>query len=189
MSGHWVTLRIVMIVAMVGMILSGGGAAISPQLSNLSGEYHFTHEIKPDKGLLPDETMAVVDVLQIVPLSRTKAFVAMQMIFNNVHTCELHEIADYRHGSLWYRGKATLGGLEAERECLLEIKPVGERLVTIDRTGLGACQNLCSGQGYLQGQGFPIASRRPITDVGEILWSDEYRRAQETFRKIPHPID
>ena len=123
--------------------------------------------------LVGGETYDAQNIMEIVQLSPTTAYLSLSLEFYNGHQCALSGVAEVEGQSLVYRGVEA----DAEgRRCVLALRKVGKRLVLSDETG--ACTNLtCGARGGYDGVDFAAKDRRPIADLPELLASSEYAAA------------
>jgi hypothetical protein len=165
------------------LVSAGADSRTTPSLSELAGEYRSPHEIEIQRGPGNHEVNKVEDVLRIIKLSRSRAYVTFDMQFVNGHSCEFYGISDYRDGTFVHRSKTLMMDQDdADGECVLHIEVENGGLTLHDERG--TCRrNSCSARGYIEGQRFELSRRRPITDVESLLKGGYYERAVKDYEK------
>jgi hypothetical protein len=108
-----------------------------------------------------------------VKLSPDKAYIRADLQFYNGHTCTISGIAHVEGDKLVYRAKdADMKG------CVLTLSRKGKQIVFGDETG--ACKEVtCGVRGSYDGDGFDVASRRPIRYMKRLLASRQFADAQK----------
>jgi hypothetical protein len=113
------------------------------------------------------------DVVEIVPLDRTSAYVRVRLNFFNGHLCAIYGVAHPEAGALVYRPPPEPG--RAGR-CALGIR-VDRRQLSFDDPD-GACrESWCGVRGGFAHATLPAASRRPIRYMARLRASREFRHA------------
>jgi len=150
---------------------TGGSAAVKPlDPASLAGVYkqRFTN------GLVTGETFTSEDILEIVPVSNTSAYVRVHLEFYNGHTCSLSGIAHVERQALVYRTDLDYEQPPLNR-CVLSIERSGDQIMLSD--GRNSCKGFCGVRGSLMNVDFPAASRRPIRYMARLKASPGYRDA------------
>ncbi|WP_157602436.1 hypothetical protein [Sphingomonas sp. PR090111-T3T-6A] len=152
----------------------GAAAPASSPVSQLSGRYseHFLN------GMVDGSTYWADNIVEVVPVDATHAFVQLSLEFYNGHQCGLSGIATAEGKALVYHEPAD--GV-AEGKCHLSLTHAGTKL-GIDDDG-GSCSVYCGARGTLSGIGLPWKSKRPITYLPQLKASHEYTDALAAWRK------
>jgi len=165
-------LRVILLLAASGMAVAAGP---SSPVSDLAGRY--SHRFA--NGLVNGERYMSEDIVEIVPVDASHAYVRMELAFFNGHSCSLAGIARAEGSALVYHepAAATVPG----EHCVLTLKRDGTKLRWSD--GEGSCQSHCGARGGVSNGDLPWASRRPITYLPRLRGSREYRDALDAWRK------
>lgn len=150
-------------------------------LSDLAGSYSWPHQVEIE-GI--PEPQDVVDQLQIVKLSHNRAYIIVDLQFRNGHACQLYGIADYEKGALVYRSRvpdyANAKAVDPMLDCELRIQPEGGRLVLQDNGGVCRTE-YCSARAHFDDESFELRSKRPISNVSELLSSQAYKDVMDEY--------
>ena len=149
--------------------LAGG----SMSLDQLSGVYKDSFA----NGNVDGQKYQSEDVVEIVKVSDTDAYVRVHLEFYNGHTCSIHGIARREGDSLVYRPHQDYG-----EQCALTLRAVNGKLVFSDPDGNCRVQ-YCGARGSFEGTAFPLTSRRTIRYMKVLLNSREYHEALAEAKK------
>jgi hypothetical protein len=113
------------------------------------------------------------DILEIVKVSPTAAYVRTHLEFFNGHVCNIQGVADVEDGALVYRAreKNVQGNL-----CVLGVRLVRGRVTLQDQEGhcaIGTCGN----RGMYNGTTFDLKRKRPIRYMEVLIKSEQYKDA------------
>ncbi len=160
-----------LIAAAVVLLLTGATAASSP-VAALAGRYswHFQN------ALVSGESYPSDDVVEIVPVDATHAYVRFTLNFYNGHSCALAGIAAAEGSKLVYREPADRAD---DDRCTLSIRRDGAELRWDDR---GSCKPYCGARGSFVTGDLPWSSRRAIRYLPRLKASSEYRNALIEWR-------
>lgn len=160
-----------LIAAAVALLLTGATTASSP-VTALAGRYswHFQN------ALVSGEAYASDDVVEIVPVDATHAYVRFALNFYNGHTCSLAGVATAEGSQLIYREPADRA---YDDRCTLTIHRDGGHLRWDDG---GSCKSYCGARGSFLNGDLAWSSRRPIRYLARLKASSEYRDALTEWR-------
>jgi len=155
------------------VLLSAGAAAPSP-VTELAGRYssHFGN------GFVTGEKYESDDVLEIVPVDATHAYIRFDLQFYNGHSCALTGVAHAAGDTLVYREPPPDSG---ERRCTLTIARKGAKLGWDD--GDDSCRAYCGARGGFNEGSLPWSSKRAITYMARLKGSNEYKSALDEWKK------
>lgn len=155
------------------LLLAAGPAAPDP-VHELAGRYshHFRN------GLVTGETFYSDDVAEIVPVDARHAYVRFALNFYNGHECSLSGVAEAKGRELVYH---DLGNVSGDGSiCRLHITRGPKGLTWNDEDG--TCKSYCGARGSFLGDSLPWASKRPISYLGRLKGSTDYRQAITEWR-------
>ena len=122
------------------------------------------------------------DILEVVRLSPTTAYIRTRLNFANGHQCSMHGVARAEGQALVYRRPVAAG----TPTCVLTLRFVGGQ-VQFDDQGDQCRETDCGARGSFSGTALPVASRRRITYQDRLRASQEFREAQAEFQRSPSP--
>jgi hypothetical protein len=158
------------------LTLAAIAAAPASPVTSLAGRYskHFQN------GFVDGSKYWSDDVVEIVPVDATHAYVRADLDFYNGHQCGLSGIAKAVGNTLVYREK-EISAYEGKQPCTLTVSIKGKSLLLDD--GEGTCKAYCGARGTFSGFDFiPASSRRPITYMARLKGSEEYKGAIEDWK-------
>ncbi len=132
--------------------------------------------------LVTGEKYTSEDILEVVRLSPTTAYLRTRLNFANGHQCSMHGVARAEGQALVYR-RPTAPGTPS---CALTLRFVGGQ-VQFDDQGDQCRETDCGARGSYSGTALPVASRRRITYLERLRASQEFREAQAEFQRSPTP--
>lgn len=141
------------------------GASLS--IASIAGVYknHFRN------GTVDGGEYLSENVLEIVELSPTQAYLRAHMEFYNGHLCAFWGVARLEGDALVYRPSWN-----NDKPCVLSLRRKGDSVLMGDPED--ACwANFCGMRGRLEGARFALSSRRPIRYMKRLLASREYGEA------------
>ena len=142
--------------------------AEAPDLDKLAGAYRNYFAVKTAHG----GAQTAEDILELVKLSPTSAYVRMRLSFDYGQRCNFWGIANVEDGALTYHGGADDEG----RQCILRLEPEGRQMTIIDQDE--NCRvTTCGPQSRYSGAKFALKTRRAITYMHRLLASKEYAEA------------
>lgn len=162
------------LIAIAGFAVGAGAAAGDP-VRALAGRYgwHFRN------GDIFGGTYDSEDVVEIVPVDATHAYVRFDLAFFNGHSCWLAGIATRRGDALVYQGLPDDTFGNETRPCRLAIRRIGAKLTWDDG---GTCQGHCGARGSFSHGDVAWSSKRPIRYMARLKGSEEYRDALIEWR-------
>jgi hypothetical protein len=158
--------RLAAIVA-IGMLACPALAADTP-IDTLAGVYKTQFK----NGNIDGDKYQSEDILEIVKISPTSAYVRTHLEFFNGHVCNIHGVADVEDGALVYHGPDNIEG----KPCELSVRLVRGRVTLDDKEGhcaIGTCGN----RGMYNGTTFDLKRKRPIRYMDVLTKSDQYKAA------------
>ena len=154
-----------LLAAAAGLVVA---AAPSLQPAQVAGAYHR----HVSGAFMNGKEYGAEDVLEIVPVSPTTAYVRTLLNFGNGHVCSMYGVFDAVGADLVYRDPTRV---EGEAPCVLKLRVRGPRLEFDD--GQETCRGDCGARGSWGGEGFPLTARRPIAYMSRLRASRQYRDA------------
>ncbi len=150
------------------LLLGAVAAAPASPVTELAGRYswHFRN------GMVDGSSYWSDDVVEIVPVDASHAYVRFALEFHNGHSCSLDGVAQTAGEALVYHGLPddTFGN---GKPCRLTIRRQGAKLAYDDD---GTCKAHCGARGSLRGD-LAWSSKRPITYMARLKASRQYRDA------------
>jgi hypothetical protein len=144
------------------------GHAASLDIDGLAGVYKSQFK----NGNIDGGKYQSEDILEIVKISPTAAYVKAHLEFFNGHVCNIKGVADAEGGALVYHGPNNIEG----KPCQLSVKLVHGKVTLDDKDGhcaIGTCGN----RGMYNGTSFDAKRRRAIRYMEILLKSDDYKSA------------
>ena len=112
------------------------------------------------------------DILEIVKISPTTAYVRTHLEFFNGHVCNIWGVAKVEGDGLVYHGETNSQG----KQCLLSVKLQGGKVTLDDKDGACAI-GTCGNRGMYNGTAFELKKRRAIRYMDVLENSDQYKDA------------
>lgn len=109
------------------------------------------------------------DILEIVKVSPTSAYVRAHYEFFNGHQCNINGVAKAEGDALVYRGDTDSQG----RQCVLSVKVSGGKITLDDKDGVCG-RETCGARGMYNGKSFAFSKKRAIRYMDKLKKSDEY---------------
>ncbi len=153
---------------------AAAAAVIPSTVAALAGRYDHSF---PDQ-LVSGESYTGTDVVEIVPVDATHAYVRFSLDFYNGHSCSLSGVAEAQGDALVYQEPADKA-LPGEPPCRLAIRRKGRKLTWDDA---GSCKADCGARGSFSGGDLPWSSKRRITYLARLERSSDYRSALTEWR-------
>ena len=153
-----------------GIVVLAACAMSAPTLSQaldldaVAGRY--TKSVR--SGFVSGEKYRTDNVLEIVKVSPTSAYIRTRLEFFNGHACVMWGVADIEGDAFVYKGDPNAAG----KPCVLSLKFARGRVVFEDKDG--ACRDTCGMRGGYDGQVFELKTRRPIRYMQRLLASQQY---------------
>jgi hypothetical protein len=148
-------------------------AADSLNLDQVAGVYKDRFK----SGLIDGSTYDTENVLEVVKVSSTEAYVRFRLQFYNGHLCAHYGISKVEGADLVYRKR-----MDDNETCVLKIRFGKDKVVISEEDGV--CRSyMCGVRGGLAGIDFDTKSRRPIRYMSRILASRQYQEAMQERRK------
>ena len=142
-------------------------AASSLSIDDIAGVYKDRFQ----NGSVDDGNHMSENILEIVKVSPSEAYVRVHLEFFNGHLCSISGVARQEGDMLVYRPHQDYG-----EQCALGLREANGKLVFSDPDGNCKLQ-YCGARGSFQGTDFPLQSRRAIGYMKRLLNSREYARA------------
>jgi hypothetical protein len=120
-------------------------------------------------GLVSGEKYESEDILEIVKVSPTSAYIRAHLEFFNAHQCNINGVAKADGNVLVYRGETNSQG----KQCLLSVKVAGGKIALDDKDGACAI-GTCGARGMYNGTAFELKKKRAIRYMDRLKKSDEY---------------
>ena len=116
------------------------------------------------------------DILEIVKVSPTTAYIRTHLEFFNGHICDIWGVAAVEGDALVYRGKNNIEG----NACILSIRIAGGKVTLADEHD--ACTvGTCGNRGMYTGEKFDLTARRVIRYLNALTRSDQYTGAIQEY--------
>jgi hypothetical protein len=112
------------------------------------------------------------DILEIVKVSPTAAYVRTHLEFFNGHVCNIWGVANAEGDALVYHGGKNVEG----KQCLFSVKAQAGKVTLDDKDGACAI-GTCGNRGMYNGTAFELKKRRPIRYMDVLMNSDQYKDA------------
>jgi hypothetical protein len=157
-------------IAAAGMLaLSSPALAAGVDIDSLAGVYKTQFK----NGNIDGNKYDSEDILEIVKVSPTAAYVRTHLEFFNGHVCNIWGVANAEDAALVYRAreKNVQGNL-----CVLSVRLVRGRVTLEDKEGhcaIGTCGN----RGMYNSTTFDLKRKRPIRYLDVLTKSDQYKDA------------
>lgn len=159
------------------LLLAANAEAKTP-LADWAGVYK--HQFK--NGDVEGHSYQSEDILELVPVDDTHAYVRIALEFFNGHSCSFAEVMTLEDARLIWRGKkeydfdpCTLG-VSADQSKI--------RIEDISRTCLSY---YCGARGMLDGASWPLSAKRPIRYMDRLKGSREFKDAIASAKSAPKP--
>ncbi|MEW6453806.1 MAG: hypothetical protein AB1490_24400 [Pseudomonadota bacterium] len=120
-------------------------------------------------GLVDGSKYDSEDILEIVKVSPTSAYVRAHYEFFNGHECNINGVAKADGDVLVYRGDTDSQG----KQCLLSVKVSGGKIMLDDKDGVCG-RETCGARGMYNGKSFALSKKRAIRYMDKLKKSDEY---------------
>lgn len=161
--------------ALAATAIGAGAVAAYDPVRALAGRYSRGF----DNGTVDGSRYRSEDVVEIVPVDRTHAYVRLELAFFNGHSCGEAVIAQRLGDALVYTGPRDDAYVHG-RPCRLTIRRSGRSLIWDDAGG--TCKASCGARGSFSNGRLPWASKRPIRYMARLKGSREYREALAAWR-------
>jgi hypothetical protein len=158
--------------ALVALLVGGLGTVgvarpAALDLSTIDGVYKRTFP----NALTSGEKYTSENVLEIVRLDRSRAYVRAHVEGSNGHYCGIYGVAHVEGQTLVYSRPALV---PKGSTCTLRIEPRGGRIEIEDG---GSCFDSCGVRAMYSEAKLALSSRRPIRYMARLKASREYREA------------
>jgi hypothetical protein len=142
--------------------------AANVNIDTLAGVYKKTFQ----NGNIDGGKYQSEDILEIVKVSPTAAYVRTHLEFFNGHICDIWGIANVEGEALVYHGQTNSQG----KQCLLSVKVQAGKVMLDDKDGACAI-GTCGNRGMYNGTAFELKKRRAIRYMSVLVNSDQYKDA------------
>jgi hypothetical protein len=142
--------------------------AANVNIDALAGVYKKTFQ----NGNIDGGKYRSEDILEIVKISPTTAYVRTHLEFFNGHVCNIWGVAKVEGDALVYHGGTNSQG----KPCLLSVKVQAGKVTLDDKDGACAI-GTCGNRGMYNGTAFDLRKRRPIRYMDVLVNSDQYKDA------------
>ena len=120
------------------------------------------------------------DILEIVRIAPTKAYIRTHLEFFNGHVCDIWGVARAEGNALVYRGETNSQG----NKCVLSVMSAGGKVTLNDKDGACAI-GTCGNRGMYNGTAFELKKRRAIRYMDMLMKSDQYKDALDEHEGKP----
>lgn len=142
--------------------------AAEMDIDKLAGVYKKTFK----NGNVDGDKYQSEDILEIVKVAPTAAYIRAHLEFFNGHVCNIWGVANVESTELVYRGMTNVEG----KKCVLSVKATGGKVALDDLEGACAV-GTCGARGMYNGTAFDLKARRTIRYMDTLLKSDQYKDA------------
>ena len=156
------------LIALGMMAAASATAAAEIDVSKIAGVYKKQFK----NGNIAGDKYDSEDILEIVKVSPTTAYVKTHLEFFNGHVCNIQGVADREGSALVYHGPKNIEG----NPCELSVQIKQGKVTLHDKDGhcaIGTCGN----RGMYNGTAFDLKKRRTIRYMDILLKSDDYKAA------------
>jgi hypothetical protein len=159
--------RLAAFMAVSVLTLSMPALAADVNVDKLAGVYKKQFK----NGNIAGDKYQSEDILEIVKVSPTTAYVRIHLEFFNAHVCDIWGVANVEGDALVYRAKRenVQGKL-----CVLSVKAKAGKVVLEDQDGACAI-GTCGNRGMYNGTAFELKQHRTIRYMDVLLKSDQYK--------------
>ena len=157
-----------LLLAAAGMIAAAPAMAADLDIDKIAGVYKKQFK----NGNISGDKYTSEDILEIVKVSPTTAYVKTHLEFFNGHVCNIQGVADREGSALVYHGPKNIEG----HLCELSVQIKQGKITLNDKDGhcaIGSCGN----RGMYNGTAFELKRRRTIRYMDMLLKSDDYKAA------------
>jgi hypothetical protein len=161
------------VVAILGIgsvlaIASSLAFAAAINIDALAGVYKSTFE----NGNIDGGKYQSENILEIVKVSPSAAYVRTHLEFFNGHVCNIWGVAKVEGDALVYHGETNSQG----KACMLSVRSAGGKVTLDDKDGACAI-GTCGNRGMYNGTAFELKKRRAIRYMDVLENSDQYKDA------------
>lgn len=158
-------------------LLLGGESATAPlgPIDTIAGVYKHRFP----NALVDGTQFTSEDVLEVVKVSPTAAYVKARLNFYNGHLCGVEAVFDVVGPDLVLHDPQSQ--TPGEPPCTLKLHRVKDEMHFDD--GDGSCKGYCGARGSWGGEDFKLSQRRPIRYLPRLLASTDYRDAVASHGK------
>jgi hypothetical protein len=142
--------------------------ATNVNIDTLAGVYKKTFP----NGTIDGGKYQSEDILEIVKVSPTAAYVRAHLEFFNGHVCNIWGVAKLEGDALVYHGQTNSQG----KPCLLSVRVQAGKVALDDKDGACAI-GTCGNRGMYNGTTFELKKRRAIRYMDVLVNSDQYKDA------------
>jgi hypothetical protein len=142
--------------------------AANVNIDTLAGVYKKTFP----NGTIDGNKYQSEDILEIVKVSPTTAYVRTHLEFFNGHVCNIWGVAKLEGDALVYHGETNQQG----KPCLLSVRVQAGKVTLDDKDGACAI-GTCGNRGMYNGTAFELKKRRAIRYMDVLVNSDQYKDA------------
>jgi hypothetical protein len=164
--------------ALAGAIAAIPAMAADVDIDKIAGVYKKQFK----NGNISGDKYHSEDILEIVKVSPTTAYVKTHLEFFNGHVCNIQGVADLEGAALVFHGPDTIEG----KPCELRVQVERGKITLNDNDGYCAI-GTCGNRGMYNGTVFELKRRRTIRYMDILLKSDDYKTAIAEHDGKPHP--
>ena len=154
--------------AAVVAIAAAPACATDVAIDQLSGVYKKSFK----NGNIAGDKYDSENILEIVKVSPTTAYVRTHLEFFNGHVCNMWGVAKAEGDALVYRGPANAEG----KTCVLSVKAANGK-ITLGDPDSACTVSTCGARGMYDGMTFDLKARRAIRYMDVLLKSYQYKDA------------
>lgn len=153
--------------------LGVGAAMAAGPFDDWVGVYKFNFK----NGTVQGESYRAENILEVVEVDSTHAYVRTELSFFNGHTCSFRRVAKLEGDRLVYRGPKD----DKQAPCVLTVShktdKKGRAVVELDDEA-GRCRDTgCGARGAFEGINWAVTARKPIKYLERLRKSPEYADA------------
>jgi hypothetical protein len=167
------------LVLLVFFLLGSFPAFASDFIDKIEGVYkemleHNMYDSRKDAW----EPFKAENILEIVRISPTSAYIRYDLVFENGHTCGLTGIAEQKGNALLYTDiEPVMPGEFCKLQLSIEKKKLETKdISTRNKDGFSPCSAYCGARGRLEGS-FAMNAKRKIRYMDRLKNSSEYKGA------------
>jgi hypothetical protein len=155
-------------VTVLAVAVSSLALAANVNIDALAGVYKKSFQ----NGNIDGGKYQSENILEIVKISPTTAYVRTHLEFFNGHVCNIWCVANVEGDALVYHGETNSQG----KPCLLGVKVQAGKVTLDDKDGACAI-GTCGNRGMYNGTAFELKKRRAIRYMSVLVNSDQYKDA------------
>jgi hypothetical protein len=149
------------------LVVCSTAEAANLNIDTIAGVYK--HQFR--NGNIAGDKYRSEDILEIVKVSPTAAYIRTHLEFFNAHVCDIWGVANVEGDALVFRNpKKNV----QDKFCVLSVKVKNGKVILEDQDGACAIGS-CGNRGMYNGTSFDLKRRRAIRYMDVLLKSDQYK--------------